>query len=96
MAFPSGHSAVVAWGTGFLHRRYGWKWALPGYAATGFVMWARVENDHHNIGQVFAGAAIGFASSFLLTRRYEFAGHPIEVSPMAEGSSYGLRIAGTW
>ena len=45
LSFPSGHVAAVAWGTAFLHRRYGWRWALPGYAAMGFVMWARLEND---------------------------------------------------
>ena len=95
-SFPSGHSAVMGWSTGFLHRRYGWKWALPAYVATGFVMWARVENDHHHVGDVFAGAAIGFVSSYLFTRRYEIAGHSVEVSPMAHGRTYGLRFAGVW
>jgi membrane-associated phospholipid phosphatase len=96
MSFPSGHSATVAWGTAFLHRRYGWKWALAGYAATGFVMWARVENDHHHVGDVFAGAGIGFLSGFLFTRRFEIAEKPVEVSPLADGRAYGLRISGVW
>ena len=95
-SFPSGHAAVVGWGTGFLQRRYGWKWAMFGYAATGFVMWARVENDHHHISDVVAGAAIGFVSGYFLSRRYEIAGHPVEVSAIADGRSYGLRIAGVW
>ena len=93
-AFPSGHAAVVSWGTGFLQKRYGWRWALPGYAAMGYVMWARVENDHHYVRDVVGGAAIGFLSGYLLSRRYEFAGHPVEVSPMAQG--FGLRISGVW
>jgi membrane-associated phospholipid phosphatase len=93
-AFPSGHSAVVAWGTGFLQKRYGWRWALPGYAAMGYVMWARVENDHHYVRDVVGGAAIGFLSGYLLSRRYEFAGHPVEVTPMSRG--LGLRISGVW
>ena len=96
LSFPSGHSAVTAWGTGFLHRRYGWKWALGGYAATGYVMWARVENDHHRVGDVIAGAAIGFLSSVLFTGRYEIAGQPVEVTPMAGARTYGIRIAGVW
>lgn len=93
-SFPSGHSAVVGWGTGFLQKRYGWRWALPGYAAMGYVMWARVENDHHYVRDVVGGAAIGFLSGYLLSKRYEFAGHPVEVSPMPEG--IGLRISGVW
>jgi membrane-associated phospholipid phosphatase len=93
-SFPSGHSATVAWGTGFLQKRYGWRWALPGYAAMGYVMWARVENDHHYVRDVVGGAAIGFLSGYLLSKRYEFAGHPVDVSPMPEG--IGLRISGVW
>jgi membrane-associated phospholipid phosphatase len=96
LSFPSGHTAAVAWGTAFLHRRYGWKWALPAYAATGFVMWARVENDHHHVRDVLAGAAIGLLSGGLLTRRYEIAGQPVSVSPLPISRGYGLQFAGVW
>ena len=59
-------------------------------------MWARVENDHHKIGDVFAGAGIGFLSGFIFTRRLEIAEMPVEISPLAFGRAYGLRISGRW
>lgn len=93
-SFPSGHTAAVAWGTGFLHRRYGWRWALAGYAATGFVAWSRVETGDHHVEDVIAGAAIGLAAGYFINKPFE--GRDLRVSPSVGGRAFGLTIAGRW
>jgi membrane-associated phospholipid phosphatase len=67
-SFPSGHTSISFVSAEFLRRRYGWKIALPVYAAAVFVGYSRVESKRHYVHDVVAGAAIGMGSSWLFTR----------------------------
>jgi membrane-associated phospholipid phosphatase len=91
-SFPSGHSSVAFQGAAFIHRRYGFRYAIPAYLGATFVAWSRVESDNHYTVDVVAGAAIGIASSFIFTRPW----HGFVVTPMADNGFYGIGISKQW
>lgn len=64
----SGHAASAFAAAGFLHRRYGLAPAAPAYALATLTAYSRVHTGHHHARQVLAGAALGEASAWLLTR----------------------------
>ena len=70
-SFPSGHTASAFAGASYLHYRYGWKWALPTYAAAAVVGYSRVEADRHFWYDVVAGAAIANVFAYVLTDRVD-------------------------
>ena len=87
-SFPSGHSSVAFQRAAFIHRRYGWKYAVPAYLGSAFVAWSRVESDNHYTVDVISGAAIGIVSSMIFTRPYK----GFVVTPVAYGGFYGVGI----
>ncbi len=93
-SFPSGHTSAAFQGAAFIHMRYGWKYALPAYAAAGFVGWSRVEgeSDKHDTTDVIAGAAIGIFSSYYFTTPYK----GITVTPYAEKNIFGVTLSMDW
>lgn len=68
-SFPSGHASMSFAAAGTLHKRYGWEIGVPAHAVAAFVAVARVKADKHYVHDVVAGAAIGEAAAWLITRR---------------------------
>jgi membrane-associated phospholipid phosphatase len=68
-SFPSGHASASFAAAATLHKRYGWKYGAPAYAVATFVGGARVAAHKHFVRDVFAGAALGTAGGWLLTRK---------------------------
>jgi len=91
-SFPSAHSSVAFQGAAFIHKRYGWKYAIPAYLGSTYVAWSRVESDNHFTVDVVAGAAIGMASSFIFTKPYR----GFVITPVADSSFYGIAISKQW
>ncbi len=91
-SFPSGHATVSFCSAEFLRRRYGWAWGAPAYAVAGFVGYSRVDAREHYSRDVVAGALVGAASAWALTRPYEHLSVDLSVS----GESCGLAVAWTW
>ena len=87
-SFPSGHTSMAFQGAAFIHKRYGWKYAVPAYLGSAFVAWSRVESDNHYAVDVVSGAAIGIVSSMIFTRPYK----GFVVTPVAYGGFYGVGI----
>jgi membrane-associated phospholipid phosphatase len=71
-SFPSGHAAMAFFGSGFIHKRYGWPYAIPAYAAACFVGYTRIRIKEHWIQDVVGGAAIGLLCSYFFTTPYEY------------------------
>ena len=69
-SFPSGHTSLAFQGASFIHKRYGLEYSIPAYVGATFVGYSRVKSDKHDVGDVLAGAALGVASSMVLTKRY--------------------------
>ena len=69
-AFPSGHATVTFQGASFLQRRYGWKFGIPAYLLSTYVVWGRTYCDKHDWWDILCGAAIGVGSSYIFTKPY--------------------------
>lgn len=91
-SFPSGHASRAFMGAGFIHARYGWKWALPAYAGATYVAISRVHAKKHYPEDVIAGAAIGVATSFFFTERYQ----DVAVLPAAGRDYLGMTVVVRW
>ena len=89
-SFPSGHTSAAFVSAVFMHRRYGFKRAIPAYVVATYVGYTRVESDRHFGEDVIAGAAIGFLSSWFLTSRFE----KTQVTPIVQREFYGLQLTG--
>lgn len=70
-SFPSEHAAISFAAAATLEKRYGWKYGIPAFALASFVGVARVEARKHYWYDVVAGAALGTASGFVITSRYD-------------------------
>lgn len=69
LSFPSGHTSTsFLWAT-VMSRTYGFKAAIPAYAAAVYVGATRVEDSHHHLTDVVAGATIGYIIGRTVTRR---------------------------
>lgn len=68
--FPSGHTASAFSATGFMQKRYGWKWGLPTFLLATLTGVSRVIAQKHTPLQVVTGAMIGFGISYLVSSKY--------------------------
>lgn len=70
-AFPSGHTSITFQSASFIHRRYGFKYSIPGYLLAGFTGYSRINATRHDGWDVLAGAAVGIGSTWLFTTPYQ-------------------------
>lgn len=68
--FPSGHTSFAFSSVGFAQKRYGFKFSIPTAAIATSVGVSRIYAQRHTTTQVIAGAALGFATSYLLSSKY--------------------------
>ncbi len=70
-SFPSGHTSTVFHSAGYVHRRYGFKYAIGSYALAGFTAASRIDSNKHDLLDVIAGATIGLGSNLLFVTEYQ-------------------------
>jgi len=70
-AFPSGHASAAFASAGVLQQHFGWKGAVPAYAAASFMALTRVRDRAHWVSDVAFGAAVGLASARAVTRGHQ-------------------------
>jgi membrane-associated phospholipid phosphatase len=92
-AFPSGHSAIAFGSAAFIQKRYGWRPGIPAYVVASYVAWLRVQTDDHDLADVVGGAAVGIASSYLLTKAFD---DNVRASAWVDGKSAGLQVQVRW
>ena len=91
-AFPSGHAATAFSGASFIHRRYGFREAVPWYLASAYVGWTRVDADEHDEVDVLGGAALAIAWTWLFVRPNEKS----RITPVIAGDGAAIRFALRW
>lgn len=67
-SFPSGHTSMAFAAASTIFNREGQTVGIPAFAVATFVGIARVKADKHHWYDCVAGAGIGMASGFLITR----------------------------
>ena len=68
-SFPSAHSSLTFQSSTFIHKRYGFKYAVIPYLLSSYVAYTRVYADKHYVEDVIVGAAIGMLSSYFFTTK---------------------------
>lgn len=86
-AFPSGHAASAFATAGVLHRYYGWKVGVPGYAVGSYVALARMAWNRHHATDVVMGMGFGLASARTVTMKVGGSQFKLGVQPQAAGAS---------
>ena len=89
-AFPSGHASAAFASAGVLQQHFGWKAAVPAYAAASFVALTRVRDRAHWVSDVVFGAAVGLASARAVTRGHQSKAWTI--TPVAMPGGAGLLV----
>jgi membrane-associated phospholipid phosphatase len=69
-SLPSGHTSAAFTTAAVLGSHYGWKVAIPAYAAAGFIGWTRVHDNAHWATDVLVGAAVGTLVGRTITRTH--------------------------
>jgi len=92
LSFPSTHTSVSFASAEYMRKRYGWEFGIPAYVAATFVAVSRVEAKEHYVQDVLAGAAIGIASSYLLSQPYQ----GWHLQPEVGQKYYGIRFGRSW
>jgi membrane-associated phospholipid phosphatase len=64
-SFPSGHTASAFMGASFIANHYGWKPAIPSFVLAILVGHSRIHNRAHWKVDVYGGAILGWAVSWL-------------------------------
>ena len=79
-SFPSGHAAGTFAVATVIQRHFGWKGAVPAYAAAALISGARLQANSHFSTDIIAGAALGILAGRAAT--VEIAGARVSASPM--------------
>lgn len=58
--FPSFHTSSTFSIASVIDEYYGWKAGIPAYVLAGLVGWSRIDQQEHDLSDVFFGAALGF------------------------------------
>ncbi len=88
-SLPSGHTSIAFASAGYLHQRYGWRVGLPATLAAGLVGLARVEAHEHHWYDAVAGAALGEATAFIITRPRD---DRVMLTPWADSHGAGFAL----
>lgn len=92
-SFPSGHAATAFASATTLHRRYGWKAGLPAYAMATLTGAARVGAKKHDWIDVTVGAAIGAATGWFFTDKFN---EKVQLVPWVDRKSVGVQVTMIW
>lgn len=90
--FPSGHVSFAGAGSSFYSERYGWKYGVPAWLATGFVMNNRVQNNDHHWRDVIASAALSYGVGKLFVTPQD----ATYLAPVIGPGWLGLRFERSW
>ena len=91
-SFPSGHTSSAFSGATFIHKRYGFKYAIVPYLGAIYTGYSRVHSNRHYTRDVVAGALIGVASSWYFTSPYKH----LELQPVVGADYKGVQVKYKW
>jgi membrane-associated phospholipid phosphatase len=87
-SFPSGHTASAVSGAVFMHKRYGFAYALPLYVGAIYTGYSRIHVNRHHPRDVLAGTVVGALSSWYFTTPNE----KFHITPIIDSAYKGISI----
>ena len=87
-SFPSGHTSSAVSGAVFIHRRYGFTYAIPAYLGAIYTGYSRIHVNRHHPRDVLAGAVIGAVSSWYFVDAFE----TLSVAPEVGSDYKGIQL----
>ncbi|WP_294959077.1 phosphatase PAP2 family protein [Sulfurovum sp.] len=91
-SFPSGHTSSAFSGAAFIHKRYGFEYAIIPYLGAIYTGYSRVHANRHYTRDVIAGALIGTASSWFFTSPYK----NLDITPEVGTDYKGIQFNYKW
>ncbi|CAA6808597.1 MAG: Membrane-associated phospholipid phosphatase [uncultured Sulfurovum sp.] len=91
-SFPSGHTSSAFTGATFIHKKYGFKYAVLPYVGAIYTAYSRVHLKRHDNLDVLTGALIGIGSAWYFTSPYK----KVQVQPVIQSNYTGLKVAYQW
>jgi membrane-associated phospholipid phosphatase len=90
-SFPSGHASATFSMAAVMHRHFGWKGAVPGYAAATLISGSRLQANSHFASDIIFGAALGIVAGRSAT--IEIAGRSLSVAPTPVAGGAAVTIS---
>ena len=87
-SFPSGHTSSAMTGAVFIHKRYGFTYALPAYLGAIYTGYSRIQVNRHHPRDVIAGAVIGAVSSWYFVDPLQ----KLNITPEVDSKYKGIQI----
>ena len=87
-SFPSGHTSSAMTGAVFIHRRYGFTYAIPAYLGVIYTGYSRIHVNRHHPRDVLAGAVIGAVSGWYFVDPLQ----KLNVTPEVGSDYKGIQI----
>ena len=91
-SFPSGHTSSAFSAASFIHKRYGFSYAIPAYIGAIYTGYSRVYAEKHYTRDVIAGALLGIGFSWYFVSPYK----NLEITPTVGNETYGIQCKYTW
>jgi len=87
-SFPSGHTSSTVSSAVFIHKRYGFGYALPAYLGAIYTGYSRIHVNRHHPRDVLAGAVIGAVSSWYFVDAFE----KMSITPEVGSDYKGIQV----
>ena len=91
-SFPSGHTSSAFSGASFIHKRYGFTYAIPAYIGAVYTAYSRVKAEKHYTRDVIAGALLGMGFSWYFVSPYK----NLQITPTVDKDAYGVQFNYKW
>ena len=72
-----------------MRKRYGWQFGVPAYIFASFVGYTRIRAHEHYFRDVAAGAAIGIATTYIVTKPF----HGWQIQPELSAGFRGFSMS---
>lgn len=91
-SFPSGHSTTAFSFAGYVASEHGWAWGIPSILMATFVGYSRINDEAHRLHDVTAGATIGWAYGWGISKLRKSKNDQVYVAPILDRQIAGVSL----
>lgn len=91
-SFPSGHTTTSFAFSGYVTAEHGWVWGSASLLLSSFIAYSRINDGAHRLHDVIAGATLGWAYGWGMSKHQKNSRDAIAVLPMLDTKTAGLSL----